>query len=499
MMNKIITHHKLWNKLALSFVIMVLILQACKKADDFYDKLQALPQIDNTNNFAYKPAYIVGDTMVITGKLYPDKNLQITVGGTTTTIVKTGKIKDGFANMLDQVSIIITGGMAGKGKEVKITSGDYSTLGASIDVYTPGGVGSFDRELKSVRLKTFNNGSQNIFLHCQNGKGDVYYYSAINKDLRHVNKNGEETIIYDLSGALFSGGAVITSFQAGGVDPNGENLYFSAGTSRADYVFVKIDLNSKQLTVLNQSQTIAAPYEGSVNTVKMIISGIYPDSKGNVYLGIGINDGSNGSTLPDAIARYNKADNGIRYLFKNLIYGGTSYPGMPGTNIPFTNTAIKLRFSPDEKLMYVMEESFRDFSAVIEVYDLDARVKLNDFATSDVTGTGSRFNVIGPFSSLQFNMGSGRDINQTFGYLPLPGKRLQVLLFQAGANKFGFPKWVVFDFTEQRTYAYAPGTFDQNSGAYAFRDGDELLNYDGEGNLYATSNGKSYLLKTQEQ
>ncbi|MFD2327060.1 hypothetical protein [Mucilaginibacter galii] len=497
-MNKYKPYCKLRNKLIMACAMVMLSFQACKKADNFYNKLQALPQIDNTKNFTYKPAYIVGDTLAITGKLYPENKLQIAIGGKPAPIVKIEKIKDGFGNILDQVFIIITNEMTGKAKEVKIISGDNTTLGAAIDVFTPGGTGSFNNELTSTVLKTFNNGSQNIFLNCQNGKGDIYYYSAVNKDLRQINKNGQETILYDLSGALIPGGAAITKFQAGGVDPMGQSLYFSARTSGTNYVFGKIDLNSKQLTVLNQSQTIAAPYEGSVNAVKMIISEIYPDSKGNVYLGIGINDGSNGSTLPDAIARYSKADDNIKYLYKNLIYGGTSYAGMPGTSSPFSNTGVTLRFSPDEKLLYVMEESV-DFTAIIEVYDLDARVKLNDFTTSDRAGTGSKFNVLGPFSSLQFNMGTGRDVNQTFGYLPLPGRRLQVLLFQAGAQTFGFPKWVVFDFADQRTYAYAPGTFNQSSGTYAFRNGDELLNYDEEGNLYATSNGKSYLLKTQEQ
>jgi hypothetical protein len=97
----------------------------------------------------------------------------------------------------------------------------------------------------------------------------------------------------------------------------------------------------------------------------------------------------------------------------------------------------------------------------------------------------------------------------------MPGKKLQIMQYQfygpygsdpVEAAKHGFPKWTTLSFTEQRIYAYAPGRC--NVGNYTFGpynrfngpsidNTDQLLNYDEEGNLYMTANGKTVLVKTQ--
>src|ERR1700744_3701377 len=76
----------------LAFSFLLAAFNGCKKADRFYDKLTNLPQIDYSQNYVYKPAYVVGDTMVIYGRLQPQNNLQITIGSTTAQIVNTTQV-----------------------------------------------------------------------------------------------------------------------------------------------------------------------------------------------------------------------------------------------------------------------------------------------------------------------------------------------------------------------------------------------------------------------
>lgn len=469
----------------------------CKKSDNFYEKLQAIPQIINDGEKAYQPSYVVDDTLTMYGVLMPEKSV-ITIGGITakvTAIDSVGYV--GLAgDLIDKVSILITKEMIGKNQEVKVTNGEQSTLGASIDVYDKFGPGTISSELEAVLLRSLS-GKQPFFLHCQNGKGDVYYYSGANKSLIHVDKDGLETTAYDLSGTVTPAGEVITEFNAGGVDPTGKSLYFSAKAGNA-YLLCKIDLASRALSVLNRSTTTSAPYEGSINDVHMLVSGIYPDSSGNLYLSIGFNKDGTASYIPDAIARYDVQSNRVSYVYNQIF--SSRVQDLPGKNIKVSGRAVNLRFSPDERLLYLIQESAFDVSTVIDVFDLQSGVKVQTFNTKNSTGL-SLYNVIASFSSLHINLTAGFDAGTDYGYLPMPGKRLQSLLYSEIFNKspqevaqLGLPKWVTFDFNEQRTYALTPGRF-RLDGSYQFRGSDELLNYDENGELYTSSNGKAYLLK----
>lgn len=136
--------------------MLVVGFQACKKADKFYDTLGKLPQIENNAKYAYKTAYIIGDTMIITGRLQPQNNLKITIGGVTAPIAKTGTVfydTHDSTTIMDQIGLLITPAMEGKSREVKVTSGGYSVTGAAIDVYSEGGKGSFTNSLKAMTVK----------------------------------------------------------------------------------------------------------------------------------------------------------------------------------------------------------------------------------------------------------------------------------------------------------------------------------------------------------
>ena len=510
-----------YNYWLVAFGLLLLMAAGCKKSDQFYDKLKSLPQIDQRTGFAYKPAYITGDTMVITGLLKPINNLQISVGGINAKIISSDSIKYKYSGggdaygfdstYVDQVKILIIKAMEGKAREVKLTNNGNSALGPTVDVFSFGGEGSFNDSLKLVAVKTFSS-PDNVFLYGNNGKGDVYYYATASKDLRHIKKDGTEEILFDLSGLTDQfGNYSVSSMLTGGVNPQGTKAYLSVITADNSYRFLKLDIQSKTLTTLNRSFEINAPFEGKIDAVKIILNGIYPDSKGNVY--VSISDNAAGRT-PYAIALYAENNSQLSYIFK--IADANPFTGMPGVGLRLTssNQHIEgLRLSPDETLLYLL--TFDSFSGQggINSYDLSSRVKLDQFQPNPPTNASAVYDILGPFSSLSVNWNAQPDRN--FGFLPMPGKKLQIMQYQFygpyGADpvetaKHGFPKWTTLSFTEQRIYAYAPGRC--NVGHYTFGPydrfkgpsvsvSDQLLNYDEEGNLYMTANGKTVLVKTQ--
>ena len=297
-----------------------------------------------------------------------------------------------------------------------------------------------------------------------------------------VTKDGVSTKLYDLSALR------ILSFLAGGVDSKDQYLYFSA-VSSTGYALYRLDMTAKSLTKLNQSSGLKAPYEGKISNVQMVVTAIYPDSTGNLYLGIGKGNGNTPAlnSVPDAIAVFSVADSSVHYIYKNLNYGIT-YSGMPG--VIFLPNSTSIRVLPDEHILYSIGNynSVTSLPGIME-YNMNIGVLLQDVeppvvGSYDYNSFLPFRDVIAPFSGLKSNL------HVAFGYLPMPGRRLQILL----QNTW----WTVFDFANKRTYAYATGNFQQGaSTVYSFGSTDYLLNYDEEGNLYMTSNGVTYFIKTQ--
>lgn len=503
--------------------LLLFSLWGCKKSDEFYDQLKGLPQIDQRTEFAYKPAYITGDTMVITGLMKPVNTLQINIGGVKADIISVDSVKYkypggggpyGFDSIyVDRVKIVITQAMEGKNREVKLINNGSSALGSTIDVFSYGGKGSFNDSLKLVAVKTFS-GAGNIFLYGNNGKGDIYYYAPETKDLRHLKKDGSEDILLDMSNLTDQFGPyTLSRFVTGGVNPQGTTAYLAVIAGNGDSKVLKVDIQSKTLTTLNKSVAISAPFEGKIDQVKIIVNGIYPDSKGNVYMEVG-NNGV--GRTPSAIALYKENSGQLSYVFKIVDQFIEKFPGMPGVGLELLSGdqhIQSLRFSPEENLLYALTFANATGQGGINIYDLSAKVKLDQFQPNRPAGFGNGLNILGPFSSLRVSWNYEADRN--FGLLPMPGKRLQTMQYQFygpyGADpvntaKNGLPKWTVLDFTEQRIYAYALGRC--NVGNYAFGPysrfngpsvsvADQLLNYDEDGNLYMTANGKTVLVKTQ--
>lgn len=489
--------------------ICLTLFSACNKVDDMYAELGALPQIDY--GAAYKSAYVVGDTMIITGVFNPVQNIQVEIGGQPAEVARTLNVIGGSVTVngqtqqkMEQVLYIpITAAMAGMQKELKITNGKYSTLGAPVDIYSPGGEGSFGSALQAVQIGTLSNQYQ--FLYALTGRGNAYYYDPSRLGIYRTAKDGSSNIVCDLS-ALNP-----ASFLAGGVDAKEKYLYFSIHTAAGEDCFYYLDLGSGRLSLLNTSVALSAPYEGSITGVHTKVTAVYPDTLGNVYLGIskypaGIN-AFVPNYVPDAIARYTPADGQVRYLYKNLRYN-TTYAGMPGAAFP--NNPVSIRLSPDENLLYAIVYNSGTGVCTIQEYSLDALGMIRSLSPSNFSASTPVANdLVAPFSGLHIRFGAGTDASQSFGFMPLPGQRLAACFYSSMYGSYPlnaamakiFPRWLVFDFAHQRTYLYDGGKFLLSSGstAHAFQNTDQLLNYDEAGNLYMTSDAGLNLLKTSAQ
>lgn len=486
-------------------MLLVVVFGSCNKANEFYDTLDALPQIVNTTGYAYNSTYIVGDTLKIVGKLnsyQPD--FSISIGGVSAEITDIDSVAITGGTMREQVSLLITEEMAGRGREVKVSSGGHSTMGASINVYTEGGEGSFDAILSNRLVASLGN-STNVFLHCISGKGEVYYYDPTDNKLYRIEKDGTQNELYDFNGGIGSSDIPLSEFVAGGVTPDGETLYFSAKTADNDYVFARIDLANTSLSIINRSAVIASPYQGNANSAQIVVSGIYPKDNGTVYIGVGFHSGRDGTFIPGAFARYNSTDNSLTYVFKEYtFFRRGNYTGMPGTQLDMSYTC-EFRVSPTEDLLYLIQSSYLGGNVNnIDVYELSAGVHLQNLESTESSVT-TKYNVVNVFSGLSIPL-TYNEPGTAYGYLPVRDRRLQVLMYQqvnnsvTAANQLGFPRWIVLDFEEERTYSYAKDRF--RIGSYAFRRlginrQDLLLNYDEEGNLYSTANGLTALIATR--
>ncbi len=502
---------------------LAVLFNSCKKADNFNAQLNDLPQISNEVQYQYRAAYGVGDTLTITGLLHPEKQLKVTVGGIEAPVVKTAQVKyvlttGSESGLLDQVSVIITEAMGiGASRTVSVSSGGNVIDGASIEIFALGGEGSFASPLK-MTAHYMPDTRQNVYLNCINGRGDIYYFGFADNALYHIKKDGSRDILLKAAELQIdqNGPFTLSTFIAGGVNPQGTQAWISV-QSPTGTRFCQVDLAAKKVTTLSQASVIRAPYEGDIATLNTTISGVYPDSKGNVYVLVGPVVNTPEYTA-QAIAKFTVADRSLKYIFKTV----RAAADMPGTGFGLTqeNQGISVRFYPEEASMYLFSNRTVSTGGQainvtgITAYNLNSGVKTGEFAPNNVNFQYARS--LGPFNAVRIAFDFGLTNNfqpqagVNFGFLPMPGNRLQFLLYQVAPRTTsneavsGFPKWEVIDFKNQRLYQYAPGTCDLGNYTFGPISGgssriDQILNYDQEGHLYTTANGKTAIVKTAIQ
>ncbi|NLR78006.1 hypothetical protein [Chitinophaga eiseniae] len=492
------------------------LLSACYKADNFKNKLDALPQVSYQTEYSYRASYTVGDTMTITGRLQPNNGLKIQIGNEEAVIVAADSLHfrpftgDTATIPMDWVKVLITDNMgSGSGIPVTITSGGHIVNAANINIYGRYGEGSFKNKL-GLEVHADITSAYNVFLNCVNGKGDLYFYEATTGNLQHIKKDGTtETLLTNaqLTAGLYN----IKTFIAGGVNPQGTKAWISIQTDTT-YALVEADLAAKTIKVLNHTKTFSAPFVGGIGAVSMKAKAVYADSKGHVFL---VTPGVQWGRETDygAVAKYNSADGMVSYQFR----AGMLPPELPGVDMsdpdnPYT-TALPL-IQAEESLMYLPGYN------KLMVYDLQSRTLIKT-----VKIQGENYGVLpnsytGAFNGIRINFNSYLGNNSApetgFGFLPKPGQKLVFLLYQYlngrslgmdngnMAPLVGGPKWMVFDVAENRTYQYAPQA-DLSDFAFEPFDSpgkprsifpDQLLNYDETGHLYATANGRRKIVKT---
>lgn len=497
---------KIFFKQAIIFVALLGSMGSCNKADDFYKELQSVPEIMSLN---YKSVYEVGDTMTLTGRLNPEKNLKIHIGNADAIIVEQKKIKDqvinGETTIVDEVKLVITEAMGvGKGRLVSITSDQHTIQATSIEIYSANSAGYLSGPIKLVKQTTLF--SVETFFTCFSGKGSVYYYTTSGK-VQKIHKNGKTSTILDPTDLQDRHGTfTISSLYSGAIDPNEQYLYLSALTAdgSADnannriFRLIKVNLTTKEVTTLNRTLfpentnlpdfPIASPLEGAIGKVTMYrIGGIYPDREGNVYLQF--------ATTVDGY-KYATAlltTNGIlKYIFKSLDPGQPTWSAtVPGTAIiAYGEQGI---ISAEDKQMFV-----RSSSSINTTYQYS--LSSGSQLSTHVAVNNSSPVIYGDFASLSgYAEGNGFPPDR-WGFMPIPGARLLVLYYQ-GRSAFSayrnYPAWGVLDFKNKRGDRYAPGKF--QIGTYAMQYDDILLNWDEEGMLYMTTNNKTELVKTAKQ
>lgn len=506
--------------------MIITLLSSCDDAEQFKQTLDDLPQINSTSTYKYKSAYGVGDTLTITGFLYPEKGLKITVGGVEAPVFKRKDIEvkssAGETYTLNQVSFVITEKMGiGSNRSVLVNTAGNTVQGASIEIYEIGGKGSFSAPLGLEEIIKFNtNRRQNVYLHCINGTGSIYYFDYVSKDLRRLRKGETEPEIILTATQLKTdqnGSFTLSKFLAGGINPQETKAWISVQTSTSTEVsFAEIDLENKTLERLNISTSIATPYTGNIGEVNMKASGIFPDSQGNVYLWIGSTSSApqdlSAASRASAVAKYDSGTRRLEYIFRTK-NADSSYPGVM---LPLSKTSVpfSMYIAPDEALLYVFYQNTVNYLYNTADIPSQAVINLNSKAAVMIfTPTNFVYeytSYLGPFSNIKiaydFVQGATYYPNagRNFGFMPLPDMRFLILWYQktlltSGFPSSSFPKWLVADFKEKKMYQYHTGRFEQKD--YTLSDNstgrpDQVLNYDDEGHLYMTASERQVLVKT---
>ncbi len=501
----------------------ILLLSACEKANQYYNKLNDQPEV----RVNYDVVYGVGDTMTLAGRLNPENNLKIKIGDAYATVLSAVKIRPtdnqyvDTATRIDQVKFLITKAMGiGTDRVVEVTSAGNVTTWPSIEIVQSSTDGYLPNQLQLVKHADVSGAT---FLYNQNGSGNIYFWKSSTKTISKLDVNGQTSTI--LNGTLtFTdqyGDFKISSLSAGGVDPAEKYVYFAALTTdnstanSANYLyrFCRYDIHNNLITTLNRSLYAKStarktlddfkPFQGDMANVRLFgCQSIIPDSKGNVYINI----------ANYAVAQL-KTDNTLKYLFKVL--NSSNFPQIwnsqtnsyyftsdlnnlfPGVGI----NSVPRAWAPDEGLMYGIPAAG---TLTFTQYDLTNQASLYVLPPvySTIIYGGSK-----PYISGSFDILSGiYEVNDTqepgfFGYLPLPGQKVMVLYYQAiesyPNHKYynDYPALGIRNFATKVGERYAPGKLVRNG--YVMAKTDQMLNYDQSGMIYMTANSNTVIVKTQ--
>jgi len=475
-----------------SFLLFCLF--ACYDADNFYADLTKMPQINTDQNFVYKSFYFVGDTMIINGKLNAEENLEIRIGQVKADIFSVKKIKytvgssgngEPVTNYMEQASFVITKEMQGEQKSVSVKSAGHEIVGPSVDIIPDHDSKGFDSPLTLSNIAAIPENA--ILINSINGKGDIYYFDLLTDSIINYNKAGEKKVIISRDKPIMINGEPYnySELSAGAVTPDGSHLFLFIPNKG----LIDVELSTRNAVVLNNKADMRqGPYEGDLSDVSLVIGSMRADNDKNLYLEI-----NDMNAYKKGLAFYEKATGKLKYIINNNT-------GLPGLTTSYTS----FHFSPEDQFVYLEGSQFSPYVRDIILVDIKTRTVVQSFVPQNLTS--QKKILFGSFGSIVTQLNSASP-DTTFGYIPEPGKRLVYLAWQMPSSgpEDRLPQWVVLDFSKKVSLPLAVGKFDLQNNIFqptTFMKPridlqDKILNYDEEGNIYFTVNGRQIFAKTK--
>lgn len=472
--------------------LLLLFISSCNDAEEYYQQINDIPEV----KLEFETVLKEGDSLKLIGRLNPENGLRIAIGGDENAPYRVyGKAVKVYNELMyhdiyrsyDTVMVAITSAMGEGLQLLSITSGGHTARIGYVEIVpSPDMKGSYGMQ-EIARMS----GSADVIFRCVNGKGDIYFYKRNGSAIEHIAKDNTTTTVATLSSLQDDAGTYsILMMYAGGVDSQGENLWFAARTRDSSpenatseiYRLVHYDMKSGVFTTINRSvypktanertlEGTLMPFEGKLNEAKVFRpSGVYPDSTGNLFL-----------VLENyALARI---ENASKPGAATIIYLISSYDvpaWMTVTDVPTNRLAYKIPgtkirrifYSADNRVIdadggimynYSYSEGFTDSRQSIDVFDLNARVALENYRKSEMNYQAVKQSpkLAGPFHIL-----SGVPMN---AFLPMPGRKVMVM--------FNNQNFTELDFGTR----YARTYMEQVKDGVSLTQG---LNYDEEGMLY---------------
>jgi hypothetical protein len=325
-----------WSKLA-GILTPVVVLIACNAPEAFYTKLGLVPQVDPIN----PPAYAVGDTMTLTGKLGgPHAHVLVTVGGVNApviaqrdTVIPGTPTAGTFYNFnYDLVSVVITQAMGiGPDRPVTVTINGIERDAGLILIATSrpflqrkDTLAFFDTAFSYNPTFTFNT------LVSRGDLGDGRVYLLTGDTLKRWQSGGGTSVLLtslsDQYGSFHNIGAAGAFNTLMGVDETGRYLYASLVTDStpADTGWtirlIKVDLSASTIQTLNRTfvpfsltpaQEASLSLTGPVGQVFLPpLTQIFPAANGTIYF------------VTEGFAPFNLGSTWVTYPFPILCSGG---------------------------------------------------------------------------------------------------------------------------------------------------------------------------------
>lgn len=502
---------------SIAVCLLLLLLYSCKDADTFYEVLDAQPEIMAD----YQTLYMVGDTLTIRGRLNPENTLEVYIGDIKAEIFETTTEQPiNSPLVMDVAKIRITEAMGiGEDRSIRITSGNATVSGPSIEIVGDANAAVLDRPLQLVKVANLPSGA--VPLYSRNGKGNVYAWNGSSKKLfRIAAANGNTTEIFTEAQCVDTGGAfTITEFNAGAVSPDERYFYFSAKVNEEEqdraielFKLCRFDLQNGDFTTLNRTEysllrsrrtlVAAQPFEGNVNDVKIYkITALYLDTQGRVYCDLM----GRFLTQLDPDGTYSYQLNFADRIIMNTA-PATEAHFVPLINNPATNnyySTVQIHQTlPGSKLNYQM--SYMDLKAkkmyskrsiggvYLGLTDMVTRIQTAEYINRGRTNGES---IYATASLRSFNGGLVRLASPTLDPLPSDGKLIGLYFPMSGERNTVIGGVLCeIDFTTQMATRYAPDVLRFND--FILSDFDHMLDIDEQGMLYMTANNRTEIVKT---